>query len=64
MSGSRQTAIVTRTYRHTPDDCVRALEVLLKKSVSEKGSPVMTALDDTRGDSVKHGSRATSNSTR
>ncbi len=64
MSNSKQSVIVSRHYRPAPDDCARALELLLKKRVSEEGSPVLTALDDTRGDSDKYGSRATQKSTR
>jgi hypothetical protein len=45
VSGRKQTAIVIRAYMHTPDDCIRALELLLKKSVSKEGGSA-TAPDD------------------
>ena len=38
MSNSKQT-IVSREYRPAPDDCVRALALLLEKSVIKGGSP-------------------------
>lgn len=43
--GKRNTAIVSRDYRLALDDCVRALELLLKKSVRKEGGPA-TAPDD------------------
>ena len=41
MSGSRRNAapVVSREYRNAPDDCVRALEVLLKKPVNKADKP-------------------------
>ena len=38
MSSSRQ-VIVSRNYQATPDYCVQALELLLKKSVSKAVRP-------------------------
>ncbi len=38
MSGSRQKVVVSRNYRAVPDDCARALEFLLKASVSKKAA--------------------------
>jgi hypothetical protein len=46
VSGRKQTAIVIRAYRLTPDDCIRALELLLKKSVSKEGGGPTTAPED------------------
>jgi hypothetical protein len=53
VSGTRQAAIVTRDYRPAPDNCARALELLLKKSASKEGGPVLAAPDDTRGESKR-----------
>ena len=41
MSGRGRNAapVVFREYRNAPDDCVRALEMLLKKSVSKAARP-------------------------
>jgi hypothetical protein len=33
VSSSRRGAVVTRDYKNSPDDCARALELLLKKPV-------------------------------
>jgi hypothetical protein len=38
-SGRNATPIVSREYRSTPDDCARALELLLEKSVSKAARP-------------------------
>jgi hypothetical protein len=35
VSTPKQRISVTRTYRHEPDNCARALELLLKKSVNK-----------------------------
>ena len=47
MSGSRRNAVpvVFREYRNAPDDCARALALLLKTTVSKKGG-VRAAPDD------------------
>jgi hypothetical protein len=37
MSGARH-IVVSRDYRPTPDACARALELLLKKSVSKEAA--------------------------
>ena len=37
VSGSKQAIIVTRDYKTVSHDCVRAVELLLKKSVKEGG---------------------------
>ena len=40
MSGRSHSAIGSRAYRPAPDDCARALEMLLRNSVSTKaGEP-------------------------
>jgi hypothetical protein len=49
MSSSTRSVIVTRSYSATPDACVRALELLLEKSVRKKGGPA-TAPEDARKD--------------
>lgn len=56
MSGRKQPT-VTRDYRHEPDDCARALEILLKASVRNEGG-----VGDAPDDAVKelHGYDATS----
>jgi hypothetical protein len=48
---------VTREYKPAPHDCVRALELLLKKPVNHGRSPALPTPEDTRGES-KHDSRA------
>ena len=47
MSGSRRNAapVVSREYRNAPDDCARALALLLKTTVSKKGG-IRAAPDD------------------
>jgi hypothetical protein len=47
MSGSRRNAVpvVFREYRNAPDDCARALALLLKTTVSKKGG-IRAAPDD------------------
>jgi hypothetical protein len=47
VSGSRQIT-VTRDFRYEPDNCARALALLLTASVRKKGGPT-TALDDRKG---------------
>jgi hypothetical protein len=39
VSSSRRGAVVTRDYKNSPDDCARALELLLKKPVSKAVEP-------------------------
>jgi hypothetical protein len=39
VSSSRQNITVSRQYRPAPDDCVRALALLLEKSVIKEGGP-------------------------
>jgi hypothetical protein len=43
VSGSKRIAI-TRTYKHEPDNCLRALITLLKKPASNEGSPTPATL--------------------
>ena len=38
MSGSKRSVCVSRNYSAAPDDCVRALELLLEKPVSKEGT--------------------------
>jgi hypothetical protein len=38
MSRSKGSVVVTRTYIAAPDDCVRALELLLNKSVRKEAA--------------------------
>ena len=46
MSGSKRNVIVSREYKPAPDDCVRALELLLKKPVIEEvGRPAPEPTD-------------------
>jgi hypothetical protein len=47
MSGSRRNAVpvVCREYRNAPDDCARALALLLNSTVSKKGG-IRAAPDD------------------
>ena len=44
MSTANQATSVTRTYSPEPDACARALELLLKKHVSNEGSPTPATL--------------------
>ena len=57
MMKAPKNVVISRRYEPAPDACVRALNILLKKSVRREGGPVLTTLNDTRGD-PKHGSRA------
>jgi hypothetical protein len=50
MSNPRQSIMVSRGYRNAPDACVRALELLLKKSVGKEGGPA-TAPNSAKGGS-------------
>ena len=38
MSTPKRSVVVTRDYRPAPDNCARALELLLKRSVSKKAA--------------------------
>jgi hypothetical protein len=52
---ARKSISVTRTYRHEPDECARALITLLKKPVSNEGSPTPATLGNDgriKGDSA------------
>ena len=46
MSRRKQRIVVSRSYSPAPDQCVRALALLLKKPVSTEGGPAITAPDD------------------
>ena len=48
--------IVSREYKPAPDDCARALELLLKASVSKGGGPD-TAPDDAKKESKHVGAK-------
>ncbi len=48
-SGRSTTPTVVREYRNAPEDCARALEPLLKKSVISKEGGPYTAPDDRKG---------------
>jgi hypothetical protein len=48
VSGSKQGVIVSRNYRAVPDDCVRALAMLLEKSVIKEGGPATAPNDRER----------------
>ena len=39
MSTSRQSITVSRDYKAAPDECVRALEILLKQLVKKGAEP-------------------------
>ena len=49
MSGSRRKVLVSRDYRPAPDECTRALEMLLRNSVktAEGPAPEPNGLDGT-----------------
>jgi hypothetical protein len=52
---ARKSINVTRTYQHESDECVRALITLLKKPVSNEGSPTPATLGNDgriKGDSA------------
>jgi hypothetical protein len=57
VMSARKNISVSRTYRHEPDECLRALILLLEKLVCKKGGPP-AAPDDAKVRS-KHDSRAT-----
>jgi hypothetical protein len=48
MSSSRNAAVVVRNYRAVPDDCARALQLLLKRPVIKEGSPYTAPVDPRR----------------
>jgi len=48
MSGSSRGVVVSREYVAAPDDCARALALLLKKSASREGSPEAASDDGTK----------------
>jgi hypothetical protein len=57
VMSARKTITVIRTYRPEPEDCTRALELLLKKSSSKKATgpaPEPSGRDGTtiKGDSA------------
>jgi hypothetical protein len=55
MSGARRSINVIRTYKPKRDDCLRALAALLKKPVSNEGSPSPATLSNdgrVKGDSA------------
>jgi len=58
MSPRKQPASITRTYKPAEDDCIRAVELLLKAPASKKeDSRLLTVPDDMRGES-RHDSHA------
>jgi hypothetical protein len=62
MSGSKRSVVVSRSYEAAPDDCARALRLLLNKPVCKEGGPA-TAPDDEKVRS-SNDSLATQNYTR
>jgi hypothetical protein len=58
VGGRKQSIIVSRYYSPAPDQCVRALEVLLNKPVTKEGSPTLATLDDAKVRSFSDDSRA------
>ena len=53
MSGSRQKVVVSRNYRAVPDECARALTLLLEKSVTKKAVEHTPEPDSLDGTTVK-----------
>ena len=53
MGVRKQGIIVSRNYTPAPDECLRALLLLLKKSVDEKGAGA-GARDDVRKEQGAH----------
>ena len=45
MTAPKNSVVVARAYRNSPDDCARALALLLKKPVTE-GGPATSHPDD------------------
>ena len=60
MGGRKRGIIVSRSYNPGPDQCVRALEVLLKRPVSKEGSSALVTLDDAKVRPSRYDSRARS----
>jgi hypothetical protein len=58
VSTTKQSTSVTRIYEHKPENCARALALLLSKPTSKKGGP------PTAPDSAKGGSSDSSAKTR
>lgn len=61
MSGTRQAAVVVRDYRPVPDDCARALSLLLRPSFNfqaSKGGP-HDLTENPTSETVKNGPRNT-----
>jgi hypothetical protein len=51
MSTPKRSIVVTRDYRPTPDNCARALALLLRKSLSKKAdkpAPEPAGRDDAK----------------
>lgn len=58
MSSTKQGAIVSRVYRPAPDECARALELLLKKPVIEEvGRPAPEPTDHDAERNLSDGAR-------
>ena len=51
MTGQKQStaAIVSREYKHAPDVCARAIELLLKKPASKKATGTSEGEKSSRG---------------
>jgi hypothetical protein len=47
MSGRKNISVI-RTYKHEPENCARALALLLSKSVSKKGGSPTAPKDDVK----------------
>ncbi len=60
MGGRKRGIIVSRSYSPAPDQCVRALKVLLNKPVTKEGSPTLATLDDAKVRPSSDDSRAKS----
>jgi hypothetical protein len=52
MSGSKHSVLVSRNYKTRPDDCARALELLLQTSERKEGGPA-AAPDDAKERSME-----------
>jgi hypothetical protein len=46
VMSARKNISVVRSYKYEPDECVRALTILLKKPISNEGSPTPATLDN------------------
>jgi hypothetical protein len=60
VGGRKRGIIVSRSYSPAPEQCVRALEVLLNKPVAKEGSPIPATPDDAKVRSSCDDSRARS----